>query len=481
MRAEGRRQRRERRGDGSGRGEGPNTVQHFNFTIETSFSWKHITIGHQVELSVPERPPGWKRGLGDERKIGRVAAAAPPRRRRGRDCAVAAMRYAYGRMCRQRVHGPFYLPPLTMALAAAAYAGSARCDRRQPPGQHAPAAAGLAGQAKAQGAQRALVSVQAAQGLRPYMEDENFVSRDGTFVGVYDGHGGSRVSSYLRKTLHVRMAEMAKKKGGRQGAEAPVEDIAWALKAAFDKVDAEVLRDAGMAIEGSTAAVIVLSHTPTAGAELGEAEEEDDGEQRYIVAGNVGDSRAVLSRRGRAIDLTRDHKPNSPEERRRIEALGGRVKWFGYYDTEGKPVEGTGVWRVNGNLAVARAFGDRFERPYVSGECDVGIWEMEPKEDQFIIVASDGLWDVMSSDEAVKYVHNVMAGSVGALREGTSAFSDRPVDVDLQQWRSKYRDDRGLIRAALLSRKRKMAKYLVEEALRRGSSDNVTTVVVWLA
>jgi serine/threonine protein phosphatase PrpC len=82
---------------------------------------------------------------------------------------------------------------------------------------------------------------------------------------------------------------------------------------------------------------------------------------------------------------------------------------------------GTGVYRVNGNLALSRAVGDKSERPYVSGEQvhkfdnnaitmvqgvpDIVQHPLDAENDQFIILATDGLWDVMSSSEAVNYVH----------------------------------------------------------------------------
>lgn len=67
-----------------------------------------------------------------------------------------------------------------------------------------------------------------------------------------------------------------------------------------------------------------------------------------------------------------------------------------------------------------------------AGEADISSIPME-EGDQFIVLASDGLWDVMSSDEAVSFVHNVMSAHVGALREGGNGTmeggSERPGDV----------------------------------------------------
>jgi len=70
-----------------------------------------------------------------------------------------------------------------------------------------------------------------------------------------------------------------------------------------------------------------------------------------------------------------------------------------------------GAYRINGNLAVSRALGDSLERPFVSSEPD--ICELERSDDdKFILVASDGLWDVISSQEACDFVKQIMAGSM---------------------------------------------------------------------
>ena len=129
-----------------------------------------------------------------------------------------------------------------------------------------------------------------------------------------------------------------------------------------------------------------------------------------LISLNVGDSRAVLSRDRTAVALTIDHKPNHPSERRRIEKLGGQVTWCGLTDpATNKPIKNSGVYRMNGNLALSRAIGDRSERPWVSADADVKVLDLNIKEkggDEFIVLGSDGLWDVMKSQDVVDFVHN---------------------------------------------------------------------------
>ena len=68
-------------------------------------------------------------------------------------------------------------------------------------------------------------------------------------------------------------------------------------------------------------------------------------------------------------------------------------------------------YRINGNLAVARSIGDKFERPCVTDEVEIRTLPLDPEGDQFIVVATDGLWDVMSSAEAVEFVHARMSST----------------------------------------------------------------------
>ena len=195
----------------------------------------------------------------------------------------------------------------------------------------------------------------------------------------------------------------------------------------------------------------------------------------------------MLSRGKRAVDLTRDHKPNDPIERARVEGIGGSVAFNGHFDRNGNPIESSGVYRINQNLAVARAIGDRGERPYVSSEVEIKEFKGDLQKDEFIIMASDGIWDVMSSQEAVTYVHTMMNASVSSLPDvpqtvkGRKTQNTKKKPVEPQPWRiSSTNDDTNIIRSALLKRRRDTAKMIASEAMRKGSTDNICVVVLWL-
>ena len=119
-----------------------------------------------------------------------------------------------------------------------------------------------------------------------------------------------------------------------------------------------------------------------------------------FLAANVGDVRIVLKEGGRAVALTIDHKPDLPEETARIEALGGRVLSLD-------------VPRVEGFLAMSRALGDAPLKPFVTPEPRIAEGVLGRKDD-LAIIASDGMWDVLTSDEAVTLAYR----GGGACRSG---------------------------------------------------------------
>jgi protein phosphatase 1G len=155
-----------------------------------------------------------------------------------------------------------------------------------------------------------------------------------------------------------------------------------------DIVATDLAGSAGATAEnvGTTAVVVLLG---------------DDGE---FVCANAGDSRAVLCRSGRAIDLSTDHKPGMQSERRRIEAAGGTVTT--------QNAAGRTVHRVNGSLSLSRALGDFAHKgtPGLSPEQQAVTAAPEllrhtrAVDDEFIVIACDGIWDVKSSQEVCTFV-----------------------------------------------------------------------------
>lgn len=152
---------------------------------------------------------------------------------------------------------------------------------------------------------------------------------------------------------------------------------------------------------------------------------------RSLLVANAGDCRAVLSRRGTAIEMSKDHRPCCMNERKRVESLGGYVD-DGY---------------LNGQLAVTRALGDwHLEGMKEVGEPG-GPLSAEPelkmvtltKDDEFLIIGSDGIWDFFSSQNAVDFA------------------------------RRRLQDHNDL---------RLCCREMVDEAVRRGASDNLTAVMV---
>merc|ERR1712240_711060 len=112
------------------------------------------------------------------------------------------------------------------------------------------------------------------------------------------------------------------------------------------------------------------------------------GEMLYVAW--LGNSQATLVRDGVPVKITDSHRPNRADERSRIEALGGSIMHWG-------------TWRVNGQLAVSRAIGDSEYKPFLSAEPDITSIEMNGSE-EFIIVGCDGLWETVTPEEATDIV-----------------------------------------------------------------------------
>ncbi|KAL8137016.1 hypothetical protein V2J09_003017 [Rumex salicifolius] len=194
------------------------------------------------------------------------------------------------------------------------------------------------------------------------------------FFGVYDGHGGSEVANFCAERMHQFV--MQEWENEAMNGHEWQEKWETALSNAFERADEEVFKNAiANEMVGTTAVVALISGC-------------------QIILSNCGDSRAVLCRGTLTIPLTVDQKPDREDELMRIEHEGGKViNWNGA--------------RVLGVLAMSRAIGDRYMRPYVIPVPEISF-TTRSAEDECVVLASDGLWEVMSNDEVGMYTRRLL-------------------------------------------------------------------------
>ncbi|KAL8192973.1 hypothetical protein R6Q57_027421 [Mikania cordata] len=200
-------------------------------------------------------------------------------------------------------------------------------------------------------------------------------SDDLHFYGVYDGHGCSHVAMKCKDRMHEIVKEEVDSCG---------KSIEWkeTMVKSFSRMDKDVTEWSSGASSSDCRCELQTPQCDAVGSTAVVAVVAPD----KIVVSNCGDSRAVLCRNGVAIPLSTDHKPDRPDELKRIEDAGGRVI---YWDGA----------RVLGVLAMSRAIGDNYLKPFVIPEPEVTITDRSD-EDECLILASDGLWDVVSNDVA---------------------------------------------------------------------------------
>lgn len=212
------------------------------------------------------------------------------------------------------------------------------------------------------------------------MEDEHIMAldwvKDHHLFCVFDGHGGSNVSAYLKEHFQeVFLKEMNDylALGQSNRANVPgIEAIQDGLKRCFPRLDKDLRSNRVRG--GSTAVCVVL--TPS-----------------HIITANVGDSRALLRRHGKCIPLSFDHKPYTIVEKRRILANGMTICRK----------------RVNGDLAVARAMGDFTHKPAVTCTPDITVFPRDADGDEFLVLGCDGVFDVASNQECCDFVQTMFA------------------------------------------------------------------------
>ncbi|XP_057429021.1 probable protein phosphatase 2C 27 [Lotus japonicus] len=256
-------------------------------------------------------------------------------------------------------------------------------------------------------------------GDRPYMEDTHICIKDlakqfnfdkqskeaVSFYGVFDGHGGKSAAQFVRDHLPRLIVE---------DVNFPLE-LEKVVKRSFMETDAAFLKVSShesSLSSGTTALTAIIFG-------------------RSLLVANAGDCRAVMSRRGKVIEMSKDHRPNCIKERMRIESLGGFID-DGYLNGQLGVSRALGDWHLEGMKEMSERGGP------LSAEPELKLMTLT-KEDEFLIIASDGVWDVFSSQNA----------------------------VDFARRRLQEHNDEKLC-----------CKEIVQEAIKRRSTDNLTVLMV---
>ncbi|KAI8099211.1 phosphatase 2C-like domain-containing protein [Halteromyces radiatus] len=228
---------------------------------------------------------------------------------------------------------------------------------------------------------RVMYGLSSMQGWRINMEDSHtaipcYKNTNASFFAVFDGHGGDSVAKYCGKYLHERIFQSQ-----------PFKDRRYrdALRWGNLVIDEDLRQDPSLREDtaGCTAVAALLT------------------KDNVLYVSNAGDSRAVIStRNGKAIPLSKDHKPNDALETARIKQAGGYVEFK----------------RVNGSLALSRAIGDFGfksntqlppEKQAVTADPDITEHEMTDL-DEFMVLACDGIWDCLRNQEVIDYIRHAL-------------------------------------------------------------------------
>lgn len=259
-------------------------------------------------------------------------------------------------------------------------------------------------------------------GTRPSMDDEHiriddlsahmgsFFKWPSAFYAVFDGHGGAEAAVYMKRNAMRLFFEDAELPQTSDIDAVFLEALVHSHRKAFSVADIALADESSVSSSCGTTALTALV--------LG----------KHLLVANAGDCRAVLCRKGIAVDMSQDHRPSYLPERKRVEELGG------YIEDE----------YLNGYLSVTRALGDwDFKLPLGAASPLVADPDVRQavltEDDEFLIIGCDGIWDVLSSQNAVSFVRR-------GLR--------RHNDPDL------------------------CARELVMEAARLHSTDNLTAVII---
>lgn len=244
--------------------------------------------------------------------------------------------------------------------------------------------------------------------------------------GIFDGHGGSAAAqlaaTYFEKnfSLPLRLPTSSKKY----------------FETIFEQTNKSILPST---TSGTTAVIAYIAH--------------DEKIQDTLYIAWTGDSRAVLGRPNNTLLYeTKDHKPDDSEERKLIEAKPG---CFVTPKTKPSPA------RVNGVLGISRALGDRDLNKCISAEPAIVSVPLDPRHHRLLILACDGIWDVLTSQQALTLVGKYLEEQKAILH----TVAERAIANETTT-------ERGHTILALA------ARALIDAAYERGSHDNLSALVI---
>ena len=230
------------------------------------------------------------------------------------------------------------------------------------------------------------------------------------YMGVCDGHGifGQDISSYLVNNLPQNLNKDIINKNIKNLSTEKLQNLSKILELTFSQTNINLNTDERIDATFSGSTCVTVLFTPT-----------------RLICINVGDSRCVMGKfrndKWYSKNLTRDHKPSEPDEMDRIIASGGKVE--PYRDNDGNFVGPERVWKKEEDvpgLAMSRSFGDEVAHTIgVIVNPEIDEYQLL-NEDKFIILASDGIWEFISSEEVVNivkdfYLENNIEGALTYL------------------------------------------------------------------
>lgn len=226
-------------------------------------------------------------------------------------------------------------------------------------------------------------AIEITQGLRPEMEDAYCLEEFSSYLlaGVFDGHGGNFAANYASQALPIKV---------KQGIKS--QKLIQVLTKAFEEISQEI---EAQSESGTTALTILLNK-----------------ETRQLIWANAGDCRLIIVKiKNPALQLTPDHRVDNPQERERIIKMR-----IGYVSQGYVMVEDYG-------LMPTRTLGDAyFKKAGVIATPETGIYNIN-KEDKYIIMATDGLWDELSNEEVAWFAQKEANPKLAAKKIKQAVFS----------------------------------------------------------